>query len=219
MKPDAQLKTEITQELEWDPSINADHVGVAVEGGIVTLTGHLETFAAKFAIERAVQRVGGVRAVAVELDVKLAPNHKRSDSEIAQAAESAFKWHALIPAERIRIKVEKGWITLSGELDWEYQRHAAERAVRALIGVVGVSNQMTLKPTVTPANISHRIRDAMARHAEREANHIEVTVTGSTVALRGKVGSWAERSAAQGAAWSAPGIARVVNELTISTTV
>jgi osmotically-inducible protein OsmY len=219
MKPDAQLKTEITQELEWDPSINANHVGVAVEGGIVTLTGHLVTYAEKFAIERAVQRVGGVKAVAVELDVKLAPNHKRSDFEIAEAAESAFKWHALIPAEHIRIKVEKGWITLSGELDWEYQRHAAEKAVRSLIGVLGVSNHMTLKPTVAPTNISHRIRDAMARHAEREAKHIEVTVSGSTVTLRGKVGSWAELSAAQGAAWSAPGISRVVNELTIGSTV
>lgn len=217
MKSDAQLKTDVTRELEWDPSINAAHVGVAANSGVVTLTGHLETFAEKHAIERAVQRVEGVKAVAVELDVKLAPGHKRSDSEIAEAAESAFKWHALIPADRIRVKVEQGWVTLSGEVDWDYQRNSAENAVRWLTGVVGVSNNVTLKPMVTPANISNRIRDALARHAEREAKHIEVIVSGSTVTLRGHVDSWAERQTASGAVWAAPGICQVVNELKVGT--
>ena len=217
MKTDAQLKTDVTSELEWDPAINATHVGVAVKGGVVTLTGHLETFAEKYAIERAVGRVEGVRAVAVELDVKLAPGHKRSDSEIAEAAEASFKWHALLPADRVQVKVEKGRITLSGELDWEYQRTAAEKAVRSLTGVVGVINNLRLKPSVAPANISNRIRDALARHAEREARNIEVVVNGSTVTLRGRVDSWAERAAAQGAAWAAPGISLVVNDLTVGT--
>lgn len=215
MKTDAQLKTDVTNELEWDPAINATHVGVAVTGGVVTLTGHLETFAEKYAIERAVGRVEGVKAVAIELDVKLAPGHKRSDSEIAEAAETAFKWHSLIPGDRIQVKVEKGRVTLAGELDWAYQRTAAEKAVRSLTGVVGVINNLRLKPSVAPANISNRIRDALARHAEREARNIEVIVSGSTATLRGRVDSLAEREAAQGAAWAAPGISLVVNDLTV----
>lgn len=215
MKTDAQLKIDVAAELEWDPSINATNVGVAVKNGVVTLTGHLDTYAEKYAIERALQRVLGVNAIAMELDVKLAPGHVRSDSEIAAAAESAFKWHALIPAERIRVKVEKGWVTLTGEVDWDYQRSEAEKVVRPLTGVVAVSNAITLKRHVAPANITNRIRDALTRQAEREAKNIEVEVSGTTVTLRGKVHSWAERSAAQGAAWSAPGIGQVVNELSI----
>jgi osmotically-inducible protein OsmY len=215
MKTDAQLKKDVTAELEWDPSINASHVGVAITDGVVTLTGHLSTFAEKYAIERAVQRVQGVKAIAVELDVKLEPGHKRSDTDIAVAVESALQWHALVPAERIQAQVEKGWVTLKGEVDWDYQRRNAEKAVRILTGVVGVSNAMTLKPSVTPAKVADRIRDAMARHAEREAKHIEVMVSGSAVTLRGTVDSWAERNAAFGAAWSAPGVLSVVNEIKV----
>ena len=209
------MTTDVTYELQWDPSINATNVGVAVKDGVVTLTGHLDTFAEKFAIERAVQRVQGVKAVAVELDVKLAPSHKRSDTEIAQAAGSALKWHSAVPDDRVQIKVEQGWVTLGGELDWEFQRDSAYKAVRTLTGVVGVTNLITLKPRVTPDDISSRIRDALTRHAEREAKHIEVNVVGSTVTLRGHVDSWAERSAAQGAAWAAPRITLVVSKLAV----
>lgn len=215
MKTDAQLKKDVTTELEWEPSIDASHVGVAADNGVVTLTGHLNTFAEKYAIERAVQRVQGVKAIAVELDVKLDPGHRRSDSEIATAVQSALLWHALIPAERIQIKVDRGWVTLKGELDWEYQRGSAEKAVRNLTGVVGVSNAITLKPSVTPANVANRIRDALARHAQREAKHIEVMTSGSTVTLRGTVDSWAERDAAMGAAWSAPGVLKVVDDIRV----
>ena len=215
MKTDAQLKKDVTAELDWDPSINASHVGVAADNGVITLTGHLSTFAEKYAIERAVQRVEGVKAIALELDVKLEPGHKRSDSEIAGAVESALLWHALVPADRTQVKVEKGWVTLMGQFDWEYQRRSAEKAVRNLTGVLGVSNAITLKPSVTPAKVADRIRDAMARHAEREAKHIEVMVSGSAVTLRGTVDSWAERNAAFGAAWSAPGVLSVVNEIKV----
>lgn len=215
MKTDAQLKKDVTAELEWDPSINASHVGVAAADGVVTLTGHLNTYAEKYAIERAVQRVQGVKAIALELDVKLEPGHKRSDSEIANAVESALQWHTLVPADRIQVKVEKGWVTLRGEVDWEYQRQNAEKAVRPLTGVVGLSNAITLKPSVTPAKVADRIRDALARHAEREAKHIEVMVSGSAVTLRGNVDSWADRNAAFGAAWSAPGVLSVVNEIRV----
>ena len=215
MKTDTQLKKDVSSELEWDPAINAAGVGVAVKDGVVTLSGHLDNYAQKYAVERAVQRVEGVKAVAVELDVKLAPDHKRSDTEIAQAAEQAFSWHSLIPAERIRVKVEKGWITLTGELDWAFQRTNAEKAVRPLTGVIGVTNSITLKPQAAPVNVTTRIQDALTRHAQTEARNIDVAVSGAVVTLRGKVHSWSERTAAQGAAWSAPGITQVVNELQV----
>jgi osmotically-inducible protein OsmY len=215
MKTDEQLKQDVTAELEWEPSVNATHVGVAVKGGVVTLTGHLDTYAEKFATERAVQRVRGVKGIAIEIDVKLAPDHHRSDSDIAAAAEAAFKWHALVPADRIQVMVEKGWVTLKGEVDWDYQRREAEKAVRTLTGVVGVSNGIALKPGVVQANISTRIHDALVRHAENEAKGIEIKVTGTSVTLRGKVDSWRELSAASNAAWSAPGVSSVLNELKV----
>lgn len=215
MKTDQQLKKDVIAELEWDPAINAAHVGVAVKDGVVTLTGHLDTYAEKYAIERAVLRVRSVSGIAVELDVKLDPNHRRSDSEIAAAAESALKWHSLIPSDRIRVQVEKGWVTLLGEVNWDYQRREAEKAVRTLTGVVGVSNAITLKTAAAPADVAKRIRDAMVRHAENESRQLEVSVEGDTVILRGTVDSWTERATASSAAWSAPGVAKVVNELKI----
>ena len=157
-----------------------------------------------------------VRAVAVEIDVKLTAGSARSDSEIADAVETAFKWHSSVPANRIQVKVEKGWVTLAGEVDWEYQRAAAANLVRPLIGVMGIHNNIVLKRRTTPDNIEKRIRDALTCQAEREAKGIEVQVLDSTVVLRGSVHSLAELVAAQGAAWSAPGITRVDNELHIS---
>ena len=215
MKTDAELKRDVIAELDWDPSINANHVGVAVADGVVTLTGHLETFVEKHAIERAVQRVLGVRAVAVELDVKLDPGHRRSDTEIAEAAELALRWHALVPADRIQVQVEKGWVTLHGEVDWDYQRQGAERAMRPLTGVVGVSNAVNLKARTTPGDVAKRIAGALERHAQHAAKHIEVEVNGSAVTLRGHADSMAERNAAFGAAWSAPGVASVVDEIVV----
>lgn len=215
MKTDAQLKKDVESELEWDPSVNAAHVGVAVDKGVVTLTGHLENYGEKFLVERAVQRVQGVNALAVELDVKLAPGHKRSDSEIAAAAEAALIWHTQVPEERLRVRVEQGMVTLKGDVDWAYQRDAAVQAVRSLTGVQDVANDIIIKPKVLPANVRFRISEALARHAELEAQRIEVVVTGATAILRGTVHSWAERAAVQGAAWSAPGITSVVNELKV----
>lgn len=215
MKTDSQLKKDVTTELQWDPSINEANVGVAVKDGVVTLTGHLDTYREKFAIERAVQRVQGVRALAVELDVKLSPTHKRSDSEIAAAAESSLKWHTQVPDEKLQLRVEKGWITLKGEVEWDFQRTAAMDAVRSLTGVVGVTNNITLKTHVSPSNVLTRIREALERQADHEAKNIEVVISGGTATLRGTVHSWAERAAAQGAAWSAPGISSVINEIKV----
>lgn len=215
MKTDEQLKKDVMAELEWDPSLNAAHVGVAVTNGVVTLTGHLDTYTEKYAVERAVSRVGDVKAIAMEVDVKLDPAHKRTDTEIAAAAESALVWHPQVPADRIQIKVEKGWITLKGEVDWDFQRQYAEKAVRALTGVVGVTNSITLKTIVTPTNVVSRIRDAFTRHAERLSKDIEVVIKGPVVTLRGTVDSWAERTAAASAAWAAPGVTNVVNEIKV----
>lgn len=215
MKTDAQLKDDVSTELDWDPSIHASQVGVAVKNGVVTLSGHLDTYQEKYAIEKAVGRIEGVKAIAVELDVKLESGHKRSDTEIAAAAEAALKWHSQIPEEKIQVRVEKGWITLKGEVDWDYQRKNAEKAVRPLVGVVGVTNGITLKAAVAPADVAGSIRNAFVRHAEREAKKVEVSVRGATVTLRGTVDSLAERAAAVGAAWAAPGISNVVNEIDI----
>ena len=189
---------------------------MAVDRGVVTLTGHLDTYAEKFAIDRVVSRVAGVEAVAVELDVKLAADHVRSDTEIAVSAEQAVKWNTLVPVERVRLKVEKGWVTLSGEVDWDYQRRAAEHAVKALRGVRGVSNLLSLKPRTTPADVATRIRDALKRRAERESQDVVVSLSGSVVTLRGHVHSGPERMAAAGAAMAAPGVTRGINELTIA---
>lgn len=216
MKTDAELKRDVVEELAWDPAVNASAVGVAVKDGVVTLTGHLDTYAEKAAVERVLKRVGGVKAIALELDVRLAPGHLRSDTDIARAAEQALGWNSMVPVDKVRVIVDKGWVTLQGQFEWDYQRQSAEKAVRALTGVVGLSNEITLTPRAAPADVTRRIREALTRQAQREAKHLDVQVNGGTVVLQGQVRSWHERQAAQGAAWSAPGVAQVINELTIA---
>jgi len=215
VKTDADLKKDVMAELAWDPAIRATAVGVAVKDGVVTLTGHLDTFIEKIAIERALRRVAGVQAIALELDVKLSPQHKRSDTEVATAAEQALKWNTVVPADKIRLTVENGWVRLQGEVDWDFQRQAAYKAVRPLVGVVGISNEITLKVKPAPADLARRIEEALTRQALREAKRVQIDVDGATVTLRGTVHSWQERDAVQGAAWAAPGVHAVVNDLRI----
>lgn len=215
MKSDKQLKAEVEAELEWEPAIDAAHVGVAASNGVVTLTGHLNSYAEKATIERVVSRVAGVRAVAVELDVRLSNRDARSDTDLAGAAQNALAWNVVLPPDKVKVKAEKGWLTLSGELEWEFQRNAASNAVRPLKGVLGVTNSITLKPRAVASDIGTRIGAALSRHALREAGAIRVSVSGSTVTLRGRTDSLAERNAAEGAAWSAPGVTAVVSELTV----
>ncbi len=216
MKTDQQLKQDVTDELAWDPAVTSERVGVAVKNGIVTLSGHIDTYAEKRAIEKALRRVNGVKAIALELDVMLSPDHQRGDTDIAQAADLALRWNSSLPPDRVRATVEHGWVTLSGEVDWDAERTSAEKAVRGLIGVLGVRNEITLRARATPAGIGARIEQALERHAEREARRITVDVRGATVTLRGSVDSWRERDAAAGAAWSAPGVLAVVNELRVA---
>jgi osmotically-inducible protein OsmY len=215
MKTDADLKREVEAELAWDPAVKSTAIGVAVKDGVVTLSGHLESYAEKRAIEKALRRLQGVKAIALELDVRLAPDHQRSDTEIAQAAEAALKWNAQVPADAVRITVDKGWITLEGEVDWDYQRRSIEKTMANLRGVTGVGSEITLRFRPAPAGIALRIADALKRQTERELKRMEISVHGDTVTLRGSVHSWHERDAAQGAAWAAPGVRRVVNELRI----
>ena len=213
MKTDADLKRDVTAELAWDPAVKSTAIGVAVKDGVVTLSGHLETFADKHAAARALRRVAGVKAIALELDVKLSPDHKRSDTDIAAGAEEALKWNTLVPLQAIRLTVDHGWVTLQGEVEWDYQRRSVEKAIRPLMGVVGIGNEITLRARPEAIDLSRKIQEALTRQALLEAKQIQVDVDGTTVKLSGKVHSWQEREAAQGVAWAAPGVHAVINEL------
>lgn len=215
MKTDSEIKKDVLSELQWDPLISETKVGVTVNEGVVTLTGHLDTYAEKVAAKRAVGRVSGVKAIALEIDVIPAGIHQRSDTEIALAVEHALSWNTSVPQDRVKVAVEKGWVTLTGDLDWNFQRRAVERMVRPLKGVVGITDNIQLRTLPVPLKLQERIQEALTRQAMREARRIEVSVEGSEVTLRGHVHSWAERNAAEGASWSAPGVTRVNNQLLV----
>jgi osmotically-inducible protein OsmY len=213
MKSDSELKRDVERELEWDPSIDARRIGVTVVDDVVTLTGEVSTYAEKWRAERAVERVAGVRAIANELVVKL--DSERSDTDIAKAVAEALKRNVVVPADKVKAKVQNGWVTLSGEVNWDFQRRAAERSVRDLPGVRGISNLITLRPHVEPQDVKERIEETFKREATLDAQNIQVEVHGGVVTLRGTVRSWLERREAEKAAWSAPGITEVHNLITI----
>lgn len=217
MKSDEWLKADVTAELAWDTSIGQPAgIGVAVKDGIVTLSGQVDTFVQKYAVERAVRRVAGVRGIAVDLEVQLASGAKTSDADIAHAALNTLRWHSLVPDERVTVEVENGHVTLNGELDWPYQVASAEQCVRPLLGVKGVINNIHLRPHVSATDIATDISSAFTRHAQREAKNIAVQVEGGVVTLRGQVDSLKEREAAVGTAWCAKGVTRVIDELQVS---
>lgn len=212
---DVDLRQDVLDELEFEPSIDAADIGVAVEDGTVTLTGHVRTYAQKHEAERIVKRVKGVRAIAQEIEVRPAGSHLTADDEIAKRAVSSLMWNASVPRDKVQVTVEDGYLTLSGTVTWYYEKTAAEKAVQTLSGVKGVTNLIAIKPSVSPADVRQRIENALKRDAEIEATRIHVQVTDSKVTLEGRVRNWAEREAAERAAWAAPGVVNVVDHITI----
>jgi osmotically-inducible protein OsmY len=217
MKGDSDVQRSVQDELKWEPGVSdASKIGVAVKDDVVTLTGFVSSYAEKWAAERAAKRVSGVNALAVELQVQLPGYAKKSDADIAKAAEHALSWDVLVPASSVSVMVERGWVTLDGNLNWQYQRSAAEDAVRGLTGVIGISNRIAVKPTVFPTDIKSKIEAALKRNAILDAESINVQTDGGKVTLTGTVSSWAERDEAEAAAWAAPGVTDLKDALTIA---
>jgi osmotically-inducible protein OsmY len=212
MKTDAQVQQDVIDELAWEPAVNGAQVGVAVTDGVVTLSGHLSSYAQKWHAEQAAQRVSGVKALAVELVVNLPGLSQRDDADIARTIENVLEWTAYLPKDAVMAKVEKGWVTLTGEVQWGYQRLSAVSAVQNLMGVTGVSDQIAIKPKTTINGIKSDIEAAFKRRAKAD---ISVEVNGGDVTLMGSVHRWSDRDLAEHAAWSTPGVHSVVNHISV----
>jgi osmotically-inducible protein OsmY len=215
MKTDAQLKHDVENELHWEPSVNEAHIGVSVKEGVVTITGHVPTYAERHGAEMAAKRVFGVKAVANELDVKLAGSHARTDEDIARACVGAIEAHSTVPPDRVKVVVSGGCVTLEGDVEWQYQKEAAENAVRYLRGVLGVTNSIRVKPRLSASDIQSKIEAAFKRSARIDAQHVRVATQDGKVTLSGLVRSWAEAQEAAQVAWSAPGVTQVENRIAI----
>jgi osmotically-inducible protein OsmY len=216
MKYDATLKQDVLAELKWAPEVNAGNIGVEVIDGIVTLSGNVGSYAEKWHAEEAAQRVSGVKALAVELEVILPGSSKRSDADIARSAENTLEWLILLNKDSVNVMVEDGWITLSGEVDWDYQKQIATGAVRYLMGVRGVSDQIAIKPKLSVGAVKFDIEAALNRRATRDGQKIIVDLKGAVVTLAGTVHSWSERALACQSAWGSPGVEKVIDNITVS---
>lgn len=214
-RSDGHVKQDVETELKWEPSVNDAGIGVAVHHGIVTLTGHVPNYAQKLGAEAATKRVAGVKAVANDVEVRPVGTHCRDDEAIASACLAALAANISIPEDKLLVTVKRGWVTLEGTLEWQYQRAEAEGTIRFLAGVTGVTNRIEIQPGATMADVKARIADAFQRNAAIDAKQIAIEAHGGKVALHGKVRTWAEREAAQTAAWSAPGVSLVVNDLSV----
>ena len=212
---DRDLQRHVQSAFDWEPSVESSDVGVSVDNGIVTLRGDVRSFAEKEAAERVALRVYGVRAVANDLTVQIPSAAERTDSDIAQAAVNALQWHTSVPDKHITVVVRNGWVTLSGNVDWQFQKDAAARAVRDLMGVRGVTNTIAIQPRVKAGDVQAKIEAAFRRSAEIDARRVNVAVKDATITLSGNVRSWAERQEAEKAAWAAPGVAQVDDRLTV----
>lgn len=216
MGKDSQLQSAVMDELRWEASINAADIGVAAKEGVVTLTGFVRSYPEKQSAERAAKRVVGVKAVAEEIEIRLAGIYERTDSDIAKSAVAALAWNVTVPRDSVKVMVEHGWVTLEGEVGWQYQKKAAEDSVRNLPGVKGVSNLVQIKATVDTAHLKANIEQALIRNAQFDARQISVEAVAGKVVLRGQVRSWAEKEEAEHVAWSAPGVTKVENAVTVS---
>jgi len=219
LRSDTDIQKDIIAELKWEPSLRDDDIAVSVRDGVVTLAGFTDSYVDRWKAEQVASKVKGVKAIANDIEVKLPSSSTRPDPDIARAALDALRWNISVPHDRIKVKVEKGWVTLEGDVDWYYQKEAAERSVRYLTGVRGVSNLMTLRARPVPADIKQKIKDALQRGAELDAEHITVEMDGSKVILRGTVRSVAEMQDSERAARNAPGVTEVENRLTVDPSV
>ena len=215
MKTDSQLQKDVGEELKWEPQVTASQIGVQVKDGVVTLSGEVSSFAEKWNAERAAQRVSGVNALAVDLTVKISGLGARTDADIARSAENVLEWSTSVPDGAIKVMVEKGYITLTGDVDWQYQRLAAASSIRFLSGVTGVSDQIAIKPALKVSAVKSDIDNALKRAAIADAKKIHVEIHGADVTLTGKVQNWAERDTATTSAWGTPGVQRVIDKMTI----
>ena len=215
MKTDSQLQQDVMAELKWEPAVHAEQIGVEVKNGVVTLAGEVSSYTEKWNAERAAQRVNGVKALAVELTVKLAEFSKRTDADIAESAKNILSWTSSLPADAVKVMVEGGWLTLSGDVEWQYQRQDAAHGVRFLAGVTGVSNQIAIKPSLSGTVVKSDIEAALKRRAAADAKTIAVDVKGGDVTLTGTVHSWSERDLATRSAWGSAGVRKVVDKMNL----
>lgn len=216
MRSDSEIQKDVMDELRWEPMLNAAEIGVAVRDGVVTLSGTVRNYLTKLQAEKAAQRVRDVKAVAMDIEVALQTEHQYSDTEIAEAAVSTLKWNTAVPDDMISLKVDNGWVTLTGKVRWQYQKVAAAKAIQALAGVKGVKNLIALLPAVNAAVVKDNIRMALERNADVEASRVRIDADGSKVTLSGYVNSWNERRIVENAAWSSPGVTIVEDDLMIS---
>lgn len=216
IRTDEDIRAEVLEELKWDPCVQSNEIGVAVKDGVVILTGWVDSYLKKVAAEDAAHRVPGVKAVANEIEVRLPAFAKRTDADLAAAVVNALRWDAGLPADKIQVTVSQGWVTLRGEVDYYYQKIDAERVVRRLSGVKGVTNLITVKPHPLPSDLKQTIEKALVRNAETDAKNITVEVQGSKVILRGTVRSYLEKQVAEDIAWSTPGVTEVDNQIVVS---
>jgi len=215
MKTDSQLQQDVMAELKWEPSVHAAQIGVEVKDGVVTLAGEVSSYTEKLNAERAAQRVHGVKALAVEMSVKLSQLGKRNDADIAGSARNILSWTSSLPNDAVKVLVEDGWLTLSGDVEWQFQRQDAADSVRYLMGVVGVSNQIAIKPMLSATVVKADIESALKRRAAADAKTINVEVKGADVTLTGTVHSWAERDLARRSAWGSVGVRNVVDKMNL----
>jgi len=217
-KTDEEIQKDVLAELKWDARVAPNEIGITVKNGVVTLTGHVDSFYKKWAAEQAAHRVRGVMAVASDLELRLPSTSERTDDEIAAAAVQAIESDALLAGNKLQVTVSQGWITVSGEVEWNFQKEDAERRLHRLWGVKGVTNLITVKVRPTPAELKDKIEKALVRSAQLDAKQIQVDVQGSKAILKGTVRSWAEREEAERTAWAAPGITQVEDQLQVSFT-